>query len=154
MLDEYLLVLLRISVFFFAAGALWFVYSRQIHRLKRLKAANMHSAVVLLHKRHAGNMDYSSYNGIERIDGLRTETFIYRLGVPAVYLAPGEHVVEARANWSRRIRGNRMKEFSVGPRNVHVSVESGEFWSMEYCISRNEFVFEKCDPDHLFKKAK
>ncbi len=154
MLDDMALFTLRVVVLFVAAVMLWFIYDRQKKKMKYLKAANMHSAIVFLHKRHAGNMDYSSYNGIERIDGLRTETFIYRLGVPAVYLAPGEHIVEAHANWSRRIRGNRIKEYAVGPRNVHVSVESGEFWSMEYCISRNEFLFERCDPEHLFKKAK
>ncbi len=151
MLNDFALFLLRVAVMLISLVLVWFIYDRQKKRIKYLKAANMHSAILFLHKRHAGNMDYASYNRIEYIDGLRTETFIYRLGVPAVYLAPGEHIVEARANWTRRIRGNRMKEFAAGPRNVHVTVESGEFWSMEYSISKNEFLFERCDPEHLFK---
>lgn len=82
-----LLYILRIAGFLFAVCCVWLIYARQKTKMKRLKAANQHSAIVLLHKRHAGNIDYASINAILHIDGLRAETFLYALGVPAVYLA-------------------------------------------------------------------
>ena len=82
-----LLYILRIVGFLFAVCCVWLIYARQKTKMKRLKAANQHSAIVLLHKRHAGNIDYASINAILHIDGLRAETFLYALGVPAVYLA-------------------------------------------------------------------
>lgn len=147
---EALLYVLRMAGFLFALGCVWLIYERQKKKMKRLKAANQHSAIVLLHKRHAGNMDYASMNAILHIDGLRAETFLFALGIPAVYLAPGEHVIEVESHWSRHIRGRRMKEFQAGPSALSVSVESGEYWSLEYCISKDRFVFERCDPKNLF----
>ena len=92
-----LLYILRVAGFLFAVCCVWLIYARQKTKMKRLKAANQHSAIVLLHKRHAGNIDYASINAILHIDGLRAETFLYALGVPAVYLAPGKHVIEVEA---------------------------------------------------------
>ncbi|MDD7073214.1 MAG: hypothetical protein PUH97_02625 [Dialister sp.] len=145
-----LLYILRIAGFLFAVCCVWLIYARQKTKMKRLKAANQHSAIVLLHKRHAGNIDYASINAILHIDGLRAETFLYALGVPAVYLAPGKHVIEVEAHWSRHIRGRRMKDYQAGPSLISVSVESGEYWSLEYCISKDHFTFERCDPKNLF----
>lgn len=145
-----LLYILRIAGFLFAVCCVWLIYARQKTKMKRLKAANQHSAIVLLHKRHAGNIDYASINAILHIDGLRAETFLYALGVPAVYLSPGKHVIEVEAHWSRHIRGRRMKDHQAGPSMISVSVESGEYWSLEYCISKDQFTFERCDPKNLF----
>lgn len=152
--SDTLLYVLRIFGFLTVFLLLWFIFYRQRKKMKRLRAANMHSAIVMLHKRHAGNMDYASINEIHRIDGLMTETFLYALGVPAVYLAPGEHMIEVESHWTRHIRGRRMKDFQAGPRTIHVSVQSGEYWSLEYCISKDEFTFERCDPENLFLKVK
>lgn len=149
---EVLLYVLRIAGFLFAVCCVWMIFARQKKKMRRLKAANKYSAVVLLHKRHAGNMDYASINAILHIDGLHAETFLYALGVPAVYLSPGKHVIEVEAHWLRHIRGRRMKEFQAGPSTMTVSVESGEYWSLEYCISKNDFIFERCDPNKLFLK--
>ncbi len=148
--QDALLYILRIAGFLFAVCCVWLIYARQKTKMKRLKAANQHSAIVLLHKRHAGNMDYASMNAILHIDGLRAEPFLFTLGIPAVYLAPGEHVIEVESRWSRHIRGRRMKEFQAGPSALSVSVESGEYWSLEYCISKDCFVFERCDTKNLF----
>ena len=52
---EALLYLLRIAGFLFAVCCVWMIYARQKKKMKRLKAANKYSAIVLLHKRHAGN---------------------------------------------------------------------------------------------------
>lgn len=79
---EVLLYLLRIAGFLFAVCCVWMIFARQKKKMRRLKAANKYSAVVLLHKRHAGNMDYSSINAILHIDGLHAETFLYALGGP------------------------------------------------------------------------
>ena len=49
-----LLYILRIAGFLFAVCCVWLIYARQKTKMKRLKAANQHSAIVLLHKRHAG----------------------------------------------------------------------------------------------------
>ena len=63
-----LLYILRIAGFLFAVCCVWLIYARQKTKMKRLKAANQHSAIVLLHKRHAGNIDYASINAILHID--------------------------------------------------------------------------------------
>ena len=151
--DEWTLYLFRAVGILFSVVCIGVIIEMQRRKLARLKAANQHSSIVMLHKRHAGNGDYASYNRMLRIDGMRTEMFLYRVGIPAVYLAPGEHVVEVEANWARHIRGQRMKNYTVGPRTIRVSVGSGQYWSLEYCIPRDTFVFEKCDPEHLFKRA-
>ena len=91
---------------------------------------------------------------ITRIDGLRSETFLYCVGVPAVYLAPGEHLLEVRAKWSRHIRGNRFKGFDAGPQYINVEVGHGEFWSLEYRIKEKRFIFTKCNPNKMYKYAK
>lgn len=63
-----LLYILRIVGFLFAVCCVWLIYARQKTKMKRLKAANQHSAIVLLHKRHAGNIDYASINAILHLD--------------------------------------------------------------------------------------
>ncbi len=151
--SEFMLYGLRILGVIFSIACVCFIFEMQRRKLKRMREANMNSAIVMLHKRHAGNMDYASYNQVNRIDGMRTETFLYRVGVPAVYLAPGDHVVEVESTWARHIRGQRMKSFKAGPKTIEVSVEAGQYWSLEYYIPEKRFVFEKCDPEHLFKRA-
>ena len=151
--DEWILYGLRIAGVLFSIGCVCFIIEMQRRKLKRMKEANMNSSIVMLHKRHAGNMDYASFNQIHRIDGMRTETFLYRVGIPAVYLSPGEHVIEVESSWTRHIRGQRMKNYKAGPKSIHVEVKAGQYWSLEYCISENRFVFEKCDPQHVFKRA-
>ena len=64
---------------------LYVVFEMQKKKMSRLSSANTHSSIVLLHKRHAGNPNYSSSTEICRIDGLRAEAFLYCVGVQAVY---------------------------------------------------------------------
>ena len=149
--SEWTLYILRGLGILFSVACIGVIVEMQRRKLVRLKDANTYSSIVMLHKRHAGNKEYASYNRLIRIDGMRTETFLYRVGVPAVYLAPGDHVVEVEANWARHIRGQRMKNYTVGPRTMRVSVGSGQYWSLEYCIPRDTFIFEKCDPENVFK---
>lgn len=52
---------------------LYVVFEMQKKKMSRLSSANTHSSIVLLHKRHAGNPNYSSSTEICRIDGLRAE---------------------------------------------------------------------------------
>ena len=151
--SEWILYGMRILGILISVIVIGLVIEMQRRKLKRMREANQHSAIVMLHKRHAGDIDYSSFNQITRIDGMRTETFLYRVGVPAVYLAPGEHVIEVGASWSRHIRGKRMKNYTVGPHSMRVSVGTGQYWSLEYYIPKKKFVFEKCDPEHIFKRA-
>lgn len=94
---------------------LYVVFEMQKKKMSRLSSANTHSSIVLLHKRHAGNPNYSSSTEICRIDGLRAEAFLYCVGVQAVYLSPGEHNIEVNAHWARHIRGKRFKEYEAGP---------------------------------------
>ena len=108
---------------------------------------------MLLHKRHAGNPNYSSSTEICRIDGLRAEAFLYCVGVQAVYLSPGEHNIEVNAHWARHIRGKRFKEYEAGPHHLCVEVGHGELWSLEYFIPEKKFIFSRCNEKKMFKKS-
>ncbi len=143
----------RIFGILVSIAVVYIIFEMQRKKMDRLNSANTHSSIVLLYKRHAGNPDYSGRNEILCIDGLRAETFLYCVGVPAVYLSPGEHDVEVCAYWSRHIRGKRFKEYHAGPRHIHVEVGHGEFWSLEYQIKANKFIFTKCDARKIFKRA-
>ena len=143
----------RILVLLIAAVVCFIIFEMQKKKIERLTTANVHSSIVLLHKRHAGDPNYASMTEISRIDGLRSGTFLYCVGVPAVYLAPGEHLLEVRAKWSRHIRGNRFKGFEAGPQYINVEVGHGEFWSLEYRIKEKKFVFTKCNPNKMYKYA-
>lgn len=131
---------------------IYVVFELQKKKMKRLSSANTHSAIVLLHKRHAGNPNYSSSNEILRIDGLRAEAFLYCVGVQAVYLSPGEHDIEVNASWARHIRGKRFKEYEAGARHLRVEVGHGELWSLEYFIPEKKFIFAKCSEKNMFKR--
>lgn len=143
----------RILVLVLAMVVVTIIFEMQKRKIDRLATANTHSSIVLLNKRHAGDPNYASVTEISRIDGLRAEAFLYCVGVPAVYLAPGEHDIEVTAYWSRHIRGNRFKEFHEGPRHINVEVGHGEFWSLEYRIKENKFLFTRCNPQKMYKRA-
>lgn len=128
-------------------------FEMQKKKMSRLSSANTHSSIVLLHKRHAGNPNYSSSTEICRIDGLRAEAFLYCVGVQAVYLSPGEHNIEVNAHWARHIRGKRFKEYEAGPHHLCVEVGHGELWSLEYFIPEKKFIFSRCNEKKMFKKS-
>lgn len=132
---------------------LYVVFEMQKKKMSRLSSANTHSSIVLLHKRHAGNPNYSSSTEICRIDGLRAEAFLYCVGVQAVYLSPGEHNIEVNAHWARHIRGKRFKEYEAGPHHLCVEVGHGELWSLEYFIPEKKFIFSRCNEKKMFKKS-
>lgn len=152
-IDETTLYIWRGLGIIASMAVIFFIFQMQKKKITRLNTSNRHSAIVLLYKRHAGNTNYASVNEITRIDGLKAEPFLYCVGVPAVYLAPGEHVIEVKASWSRHIRGQRFKEYNVGPRNMRVEVSYGEIWSLEYQIREDKFVFSKCNTKKMFKRA-
>ncbi len=153
MIDETSLYIWRAIGILFSFAIIFFIFEVQKKKINRLNTSNQHSSIVLLYKRHAGNVDYAGINEITRIDGLKAETFLYCVGVPAVYLSPGEHVIEVKAYWSRHIRGQRFKEHRVGPRNIRVEVGHGEIWSLEYQIKEDKFTFTKCNTKKMFKRA-
>lgn len=143
----------RVALILFAIIVPIVIFEVQRRKIKELRLSNRHSAIVVLMKRHAGDPDYAGTNKIIRVDGLKTEEFLYCVGVPAVYLSPGEHDVEVESRWVRRNARSRSKEYHAGPRHMYVEVKRGEFWSLEYRISDDKFLFTKCDEEKLFKRA-
>lgn len=149
------------SIYYWRAAGILFsilvlvvIFQIEKRRVDRLTSANPHSSILLLHKRHAGDLNYASRNEVVRIDGMKAEPFLYCVGVPAVYLAPGEHDVEVKATWMRHIRGKRFREYHAGPRHIRVTVGHGELWSLEYKIHENSFVVSRCEKGKVFKQAK
>lgn len=149
------------SIYYWRAAGILFsilvlvvVFEIEKHRMDRLTSANTHSSILLLHKRHAGDLNYASRNEVVRIDGMRAQSFLYYVGVPAVYLAPGEHDLEVKATWMRHIRGKRFREYHAGPRHIRVTVGRGELWSLEYKIHENAFIVSRCKKGRVFKQAR
>ena len=59
----------RILVLLIAAVVGFIIFEMQKRKIERLTTANVHSSIVLLHKRHAGDPNYASMTEITRIDG-------------------------------------------------------------------------------------
>ncbi|MDD3141426.1 MAG: hypothetical protein PHX08_21015 [Lachnospiraceae bacterium] len=106
-------------------------------------------AIVLLRSQHPGDYDWADNSYILTIDGKKANSFLYKYGIPAFYISPGEHTLKLKSNWGSG-GGKKVSLHSTKPQEIHVKVKTEGHYSLGYQISSGKYMLEEYENERLF----
>ena len=139
-----------IVIFVIACVGLCLVYfgHQNKKQLDKYVEDNKDVVIIQLANIHKSDENYAEENEVMEIDGLKVKMFNYKVGIPAVCVTPGSHVLKAKSSWKvREKKGekNLSIEKSIGPMDFRVDVQSPKKYSLNYNIKNKEYELIECE---------
>lgn len=130
-----------------AFGIIFLAWRYQVHKRKKLYANHKDSAIIRLRTKSFQGFDCASSIKIRKVDGEKADSFLYQWpGKRAVYVRPGVHRLEVRADWPVRARGACWFHYTVETL-PEVRVEAGMHYALEYEVRTDTWTLFEIGPE-------
>lgn len=136
-------------VLFVIAGGYLFRWCREIRQRNRLAREYRGSAVIHLRPSPGQEIDHAFSVKILKVDGEKAASFLYKWPSKyAVYVKPGVHSMEVRADWLIRVGWHRCGVAYTVEKLPEVAVEAGADYALEYEVKDDTWTLFRLKNNH------
>lgn len=131
------------------AGGFLFRWCQGIRQRNRLAREYRGSAVIHLRSDSGQEIDHAFSVKILKVDGEKAASFLYKWpSKHAVYVKPGVHSMEVRADWLMRVGWHRCGFAYTVEKLPEVAVEAGADYALEYEVRDDTWTLFRLKNNH------